>query len=97
METTKKIYQKAWQFFSGYVTDIPDTAEKWHDLLMEAETNFYTPYIGTEYEFFSVKLISLIILRLEELSKKTKGANTNEYGIRSDGIAAEKTVNRPGE
>lgn len=74
METLEKIYKTAWMFFKGYSTDLPKTPEQWHSLMTEAESAFYTPYIGTKHETFSVKLISLLILELEEMSKQTEGA-----------------------
>ena len=70
IEILQKIYKTAWQFFLGYTNDLPKTSEQWQSLMKEAEAALYTPYVGTQYETFSVKLISLLILELEEMSKE---------------------------
>lgn len=46
----------------------PETPEEWHNLLMEAE-RLNGEYAGTPLEMFSVKLFSLMLFELEDLTK----------------------------
>ena len=83
----KKIVETVFGLFAANYKEPPKTADKWHEILMEAE-RLNGEYVGTPLEMFSVRFFSLLLNELEELSKtdglqeairETEGAKTNGH------------------
>lgn len=63
-----RIVTMTFGLFAKHYKRPPETAEEWHDLLMEAE-RLNGEYAGTPLEMFSVRLFSLMLFELEDLTK----------------------------
>lgn len=69
-----RIVTTTFELFSRHFKTPPGTPEEWHRLLMEAE-RLNGEYAGTPLEMFSIRLFSLMLNELEEITK-TDGLQT---------------------
>lgn len=63
-----RIFHDVFELFAKNYKKPPETPEEWHALLMEAECK-NREYIGTSLEMFSVRLLALVLLELEDITK----------------------------